>query len=158
MRSRSFLTALALALPLGTAQLAAADPPKAAERGKALFMQYCAACHGASARGDGPLAEALRTVPADLTRIAERRSGHFPTADIVAFVDGRTKVAAHGGREMPVWGERFAESAANPRDRDAAASSKLRSLVDYLKTIQVQGPAPKPEVEATPLPSAEPKR
>ncbi|MDP8922099.1 MAG: CopD family protein [Chloroflexota bacterium] len=34
-------------------------------RGKALYEQHCAACHGATGRGDGPLAQSLRPRPAD---------------------------------------------------------------------------------------------
>ena len=35
--------------------------------GQALYTQYCASCHGASGRGDGPSAAGLATKPADLT-------------------------------------------------------------------------------------------
>ena len=35
--------------------------------GKTLFAQNCAACHGAQARGDGPIAKTLPIPPADLT-------------------------------------------------------------------------------------------
>lgn len=35
--------------------------------GQTLFAQHCAACHGATGRGDGPAAKGLRIPPADLT-------------------------------------------------------------------------------------------
>ncbi|MFQ5915161.1 MAG: c-type cytochrome [Nitrospinota bacterium] len=38
-----------------------------AEKGKALYTQYCAACHGATGKGDGPGAAALNPKPRDLT-------------------------------------------------------------------------------------------
>jgi mono/diheme cytochrome c family protein len=38
-----------------------------AEKGKALFGQYCAACHGPSGKGDAPAAAALNPKPKDLT-------------------------------------------------------------------------------------------
>ncbi len=38
-----------------------------AEKGKTLFAQYCASCHGASGKGDAPAAAALNPKPKDLT-------------------------------------------------------------------------------------------
>ena len=40
-------------------------PPRATER---LFRNYCASCHGAAGRGDGPLADRLSRPPRDFTR------------------------------------------------------------------------------------------
>lgn len=45
------------------AGLDAADPA----RGKALFDDKCASCHGATGKGDGPAAAALNPPPADFT-------------------------------------------------------------------------------------------
>ncbi len=38
-----------------------------AEKGKAVFAQYCGSCHGATGKGDGPGAAALNPKPKDLT-------------------------------------------------------------------------------------------
>lgn len=139
-----------LLLALTSASAAWGAPPSGRtpiqERGHALFMQYCATCHGPSGRGDGSIAQALRTPPSDLTKIAERRDGRFPVADIMTFIDGRKAVVAHGEREMPVWGERFAEAAVgSTKDKDVTVNSKLRALIEYLQSIQVApaaAPAP----------------
>jgi cytochrome c oxidase cbb3-type subunit 2 len=40
----------------------------AREDGKVLFSNYCAACHGASGLGDGPLARNFSKLPANLTK------------------------------------------------------------------------------------------
>lgn len=49
-------------------------PPGDAVRGRRVFQSYCAPCHGPEARGDGPLAEAVRpTRPA----IMNLRKGAF---------------------------------------------------------------------------------
>src|SRR5262245_18787271 len=77
--------------------------------GRALFRSYCASCHGVDARGDGPVAAQLRVPPADLTRIAVRRGGHFEASEVAAYIDGRSEVLAHGRREMPVWGRVYDE-------------------------------------------------
>jgi putative copper resistance protein D len=50
--------------------------PEVVERGRVLFQQNCLPCHGASGRGDGPLAGSLPSLPANLrTRVPERPEG-----------------------------------------------------------------------------------
>lgn len=38
-----------------------------ADKGKALYAQQCVSCHGASGKGDGPVAGALNPKPRNLT-------------------------------------------------------------------------------------------
>jgi hypothetical protein len=130
---------------------AAADQPLGydpvlAEVGTPLFERYCTSCHGVAGRGDGPAAASLRPRPADLTGIAKRRGGQFPTGQIAQFIDGRFELAAHGSREMPVWGERFGADVPNAGVGESIARGNIASLLEYLKSIQ-QPPlaAPKPE-------------
>ena len=104
--------------------------------GHQYFVRYCSACHGMEGRGDGPAAPAFQPPPADLTRIAQRRGGHFPVAEITAYIDGRTSVPAHGRREMPVWGERFGEIVGRDMLGEAVVQSHLRVLIAYLQSIQ----------------------
>ena len=102
--------------------------------GSYVFRAYCASCHGPEGRGDGPLAPDLRYRPADLTRIAIRNGGEFPTELVVRIVDGRKRVKGHGGPDMPVWGDAFRNVDAG--FDEAAAQEKIRAVVDHLKTIQ----------------------
>ena len=44
--------------------------PESIARGRQLFAQDCAVCHGAEGRGDGAAAAALPQRPKDLSRIA----------------------------------------------------------------------------------------
>jgi mono/diheme cytochrome c family protein len=104
--------------------------------GQQYFMQYCSACHGMDGRGNGPVAPALRTPPADLTRIAQRRGGQFRAAEIAAQIDGRAMVAAHGSREMPVWGQRFTEKFGGETIGEEAVRGHLLVLIAYLKSLQ----------------------
>jgi mono/diheme cytochrome c family protein len=104
--------------------------------GHQYFVQYCSACHGVEGRGDGPAASALQPPPADLTRIAQRRGGHFPVAEIRAYIDGRIGVPAHGRRDMPVWGEHFEEMVGGGSLGEAVARSRMQLLVEYLQAIQ----------------------
>ncbi|MFM8412297.1 MAG: c-type cytochrome [Alphaproteobacteria bacterium] len=116
-----------------------AEPaPVPASGGEVLYLRYCASCHGATGHGDGPVAADLRVPPPDLTLIAKRDGGRFDERRLVAVIDGRRAVAAHGSRAMPVWGEVFdAELAGAPHAR---RQNLLRSttLVDWLRSIQVR--------------------
>ena len=58
------------------------SPGQTMRVGQHYFVRYCSACHGVEGRGDGPAASVLQPPPADLTRIAQRRGGHFPGAEI----------------------------------------------------------------------------
>jgi mono/diheme cytochrome c family protein len=115
--------------------------PVLAELGQPLFERHCAACHGTRGRGDGPVAQVLRTRPADLTSIAARRGGDFPTSEIVRFIDGRFDLPAHGTREMPVWGYRFGADVPEPEVGESIARGNIVSLVEYLKSIQSPSPS-----------------
>ena len=100
--------------------------------GKAMFDLYCTPCHGREGKGDGPAAVALKTPPADLTKISARNKGTFPTDKIRRFIEGREAVSGHGSREMPVWGSLFIGV-----DRESEmAKIRIANLADYLKSIQ----------------------
>lgn len=129
-------TAAALACAIGADDEAALPDPMLASLGSQTFQRYCASCHGADALGNGPAASALRTPPADLTRIAARRGGGFPDAEIATFIDGRFELAAHGTREMPIWGEQLESGYASGAARDEVVRGRILTLVEYLKSIQ----------------------
>lgn len=108
-----------------------------AARGADLYRTYCASCHGTSARGDGPLADSMRRRPPNLTEISKRNKGVYPKDLVYRIIDGREKVAGHGGPDMPVWGDAFLRTA------DAAGEESVRlrvqALVNYLETLQARG-------------------
>jgi len=98
--------------------------------GAQVFRTYCAACHGASAKGNGPAALAMKVPPPDLTLIAKRNNGKFPAERVRQIIEGKG-VAAHGDRTMPVWGDVFARKIGG-RDPHVVVGE----LVRYLDTIQ----------------------
>jgi mono/diheme cytochrome c family protein len=102
-------------------------------RGRALFNNHCASCHGSTGVGNGPLATAMRRTPPDITALALLNGGIFPAERIRRIVDGRA-VEAHGDREMPVWGDVFKMSTAAPGDD--AASARIAAILKYLASIQ----------------------
>ena len=101
--------------------------------GSQLFRTYCASCHGATARGSGPLADSLRRMPPDLTTFAARNGGVFPSERVRRIVDGR-EVASHGDREMPVWGDAFKSAPGGSSEQAIAA--RIDAILNYLDGIQ----------------------
>jgi hypothetical protein len=95
------IAALGSAAP-AAAQTAPGDPV----RGEAFYMNYCVACHGIEARGEGPMTPILMIRPTDLTRLAATNDGVFPTFRVIARIDGRDPLVAHGS-PMPVYGDFF---------------------------------------------------
>ena len=104
--------------------------------GSYLFKTYCASCHGVGARGDGPLADAMRRRPANLLEIATRNKGTFPGELVYKIIDGRTKVPGHGGPDMPVWGDAFMRT--SDGTDEASVKHRIQALVDYLESIQAR--------------------
>ena len=97
-----------------------------------MFQAYCAACHGKQARGDGPAAAALKTVPADLTRISARNGGTFPVAKVRRYIEGLDEIPAHGSRDMPVWGQVLRGVSGS----QASVQLRVEGLTKYLESIQ----------------------
>ena len=105
--------------------------------GRDTFDFYCAPCHGVDGRGGGPVAEALATTPPDLTLMASRRGGTFPSKDVRDFVTGAGRpIVAHGSGTMPVWGPTF--QALDPSDRRVQV--RIANVVAYLASIQRSTP------------------
>lgn len=112
------------------------------ELGRRDYMNYCAACHGADAKGDGTLGEFLTLAVPDLTKLSKLNAGKFPEEKVVEVIDGRADVKVHGMRDMPVWGDWFNREAASSDTPKAAreliVNDRIASLVNYLKSIQVK--------------------
>jgi hypothetical protein len=103
-----------------------------------LYEQLCASCHGAQAKGDGPVAPLIKIKVPDLTRIALRAGGEFPARDVLLTIDGRFERKAHGARDMPVWGWRLYDSTeSNDEAARGQVDATLGRLVEYLGSIQV---------------------
>ncbi|SRR5579862_4292637 len=101
--------------------------------GKAMFSSYCAACHGAEGKGNGPAASELKVTPADLTQLAKKNNGKYPADHVRAVLQFGAKAPAHGSSDMPVWGTLFrALDQADP----VKTTMRIQNLVDYIKTLQ----------------------
>lgn len=119
------------------------EPPSVAARvarggpGQILYLTYCESCHGASGRGDGPAAEALRTPPTDLTRLWQTHGSPLDRERVAEYIDGRQLLGIHQSREMPVWGEEFFEDLPPTTPNVETVKRRLiEVLVEYLQTLQ----------------------
>jgi mono/diheme cytochrome c family protein len=107
------------------------------------YQNFCAACHGTDARGNGPVAMELKTAPPSLRQLAARRNGVFDVNEITKIIDGRAMPRAHGTPEMPIWGSlfRFVGEASgilssNIEDTEKDAQKHILAVAKYLETIQ----------------------
>ena len=107
--------------------------PKLLGAGRGLYLEHCAPCHGTAGKGNGPVADALKTLPSDLTALVDKE-GRFPAERVRTYIDGTQAATAHGTREMPIWGKVF--SKAGITHDEGAAAAKLFTLVEYLRSIQ----------------------
>jgi hypothetical protein len=53
---------------------------------------------------------------------------------VFQVIDGRTELAAHGSRTMPVWGFRFGGMSRDSHDADV--SRRIDNIIAYLESIQ----------------------
>jgi mono/diheme cytochrome c family protein len=124
-----------VAAALGTAAILMAALISAhsqdADKGRTEYIDKCAGCHGADAKGAGPLRAKLKTKPADLTLLAKRNHGSFDSAAVYQAIDGRNGRAAHHGTDMPIWGCRHETAAVPP---PAASSMRHRKIPKRLVT------------------------
>jgi len=103
--------------------------------GKDLYREYCAVCHGTAGKGDGPAASALKIPPTDLTQITKANGGRFPQSRVQHIINGEAgSTAAHGSKDMPIWGNIFGHMGPNP-DMGAV---RVYNLVKYIQEIQAQ--------------------
>ena len=111
------------------------EPPA---HGRELYVRYCASCHGVGGRGDGPASKSFRRRPSDLTRVRERYGGRYPVRELMAAIDGRSPVRAHGDSVMPVWGIVFEQEKEEKEARWPKRTTLLqaRLIADYVLSLQ----------------------
>ena len=111
--------------------------------GKRDYDSHCAVCHGVSGKGDGPYKPLLTKTPSDLTILAKNNKGVLPVDRLYQVLDGRMEVAAHGPREMPIWGVgSFYFMLAEPKTDQAAmemiTQGRILAIIDYLNRMQTK--------------------
>jgi hypothetical protein len=99
-----------------------------------LYFNHCAACHGENGEGGGPVAATINLAMPNLRSLAQRNGGAFPTAAVTAYIDGRSMPAAHGERQMPIWGDVFRGAEQGTSER--TTRRRIAALVDLIASMQ----------------------
>jgi len=132
------------------AGFAAAAQAEDFDVGKLEFQSSCASCHGPDGKGKGPVSEQLKVPPPDLTILAKKNNGVFPTNAVYETIYGSKAIPAHGTREMPIWGYRFNPVINLPhivdpsydvldpsrKLREVVVRTRILAVIDYLNRIQ----------------------
>ena len=103
--------------------------------GKEMFDSYCAVCHGTDGKGNGPAASAMKTPPVDLTLLARKNGGKYPSAHVASVLRGQATLASHGTADMPVWGPLFSSMS---QGHPAQVQQRISNLADYVETLQAK--------------------
>ena len=114
-----------------TIPLTRTDPTK----GKQMYVEFCASCHGMNGRGHGPVSNTLKTPPVDLTVLSRNHHGVYPGTHVMTVLDFGSNVPAHGTADMPVWGPTLGKiSLPNSEER----MLRISNLSRYLKSLQAK--------------------
>ncbi len=140
--------AIIVAVVIGLKSMARSEEIDA---GKTEYQAGCAACHGIDGKGAGPVSSQVKVPPADLTVLAKKNNGVFPFDSVYQVIDGRKVIAAHGTRDMPIWGDRYTPDVTGtlgvwPRsipsdirpsfDPETIVRLRILAVIDYLNRIQ----------------------
>jgi len=108
-------------------------PPTYVPSGRLMYKQYCAACHGADAKGNGPMTAVLKVPPSDLTTLAKRHDGKFPYEYVSNVLEFGPGFPSHGSSEMPTWGPIFRYY---DKQNEKLVKLRIKNLCDYLASLQ----------------------
>ncbi|MGC2476873.1 MAG: cytochrome c [Candidatus Sulfotelmatobacter sp.] len=103
--------------------------------GKEMFKSYCAVCHGLDGKGNGPAASAMKTPPTDLTALAQKDGGKYPSSHVAAVIRGQAMTPSHGSQDMPVWGPLFSSIS---QGHEGQVQQRITNLVSYIETLQAK--------------------
>lgn len=103
------------------------EPPVSRASYPQYFALYCAECHGADATGTA--------AAPDLTRLAARHGGVFPTTEVMNQIDGYGR-----GGAMPAFGAFLVDDRQVPVTLETgertSAPERLVGMADYLESLQ----------------------
>jgi len=103
--------------------------------GKEMFNSYCAVCHGKDGKGNGPAASAMKAPPTDLSVLAQKNGGKYPSAHVAAVIGGQENNPAHGSKDMPMWGQLFSSIS---EGHEAQVQQRIANLVKYIEGLQAK--------------------
>ncbi|HEX9146004.1 MAG TPA: cytochrome c [Candidatus Binatia bacterium] len=107
-----------------------------ADQGEVLYIQYCSSCHGKDGRGGGSVSPYLKLKIPDLSLLKKNHKGIYPLDDVMAAIDGRRSVRAHGDRQMPVWGEVFHKDVEKQKYSELTSLLRAKMIAEYVAQLQ----------------------
>ena len=107
---------LSLTEATGQAEVRENRPAAPLERGRELYNANCVQCHGATGRGDGPLAPALQPRPVDLT----------------------VHVPLHTDQELYDWIANGIPRTAMPAWKDQFSDEEIQAITNFLRQLAEQ--------------------
>jgi len=99
-------------------------PMTSASSGEEMYGAYCSSCHGRDARGGWA---------PDLTALAKRNNGTFPTVLVKETIRGEARINAHGPKDMPAWGAMFRYVGSGSR---LEIDVRINNLTEYVRSLQ----------------------
>jgi len=103
--------------------------------GKEMYNSYCAVCHGTDGKGNGPAASAMKIPPTDLTTLAQKSGGKYPSAHVASVIRGQAALPSHGSEDMPVWGPLFSSIS---QGHEGQVQQRVANLVKYIESLQAK--------------------
>jgi mono/diheme cytochrome c family protein len=137
-RASLLLTATLLALPVRAQEPVVKKVPApytSPASGSEMYLAYCASCHGTKGLGDGPVAQHLKIAVPDLTTLAKRNQGTFPTARVSQVIQGEVGARTHGVKDMPVWGPYFLSLNAS---QEPVVRIRVSNLAKHIEGLQAK--------------------
>jgi mono/diheme cytochrome c family protein len=105
--------------------------------GHHIYQRMCAVCHGRDSKGNGPYAPMLTRAPPDLTVLSGANNGRFPFDRVFEIISGNELMPGHGTRDMPIWGQEFANEAEMLGvESRVLARGRMLELMSYLEHVQ----------------------
>ena len=111
--------------------------------GEAEYQNNCAACHGATGKGDGQFTEFLKAGTPSLATLSKNNGGVFPFERVYQVIDGRGDVKSHGSREMPIWGKQYIAGSIKTHGPflgewygENIVNARILALIDYINGLQ----------------------
>lgn len=100
-----------------------------------MYTAYCAVCHGTFGRGNGPAAEGLTVPPPDLTALARKNGGKYPSDHVRSAIEGDLRLPTHGAKEMPAWGDLFWRMS---QGHSSEVQLRVSTLNNYIESLQAK--------------------
>ncbi|HEX9162594.1 MAG TPA: cytochrome c [Thermoanaerobaculia bacterium] len=140
-----FVMAGALLIAAGAALLAQSEPtalkaekqelkivpivPSDPTLGAQMYSDYCAVCHGAQGKSDGPAVAFMKSPPPQLSTLANRNSGKYPALYVAGILRMGSRSHSTATINMPAWDVLF-------RAHNRDAHLRISNLTTYIESLQ----------------------